>query len=242
MSINEEPQIEQNISSGSGPTTIRPFDGTDPAYTVEEYLNSIVAARIFSSGIEPVNKPGHHQWKVKRAVDWEIFCKEFSDMFDSEKSKLRAKIVLQQLQKHTLRLLALRIETLVKTAYSLYTEDYRNSVMNQTFIRCLDNELKTAALKKHANHKQTPREPEMPFKTLVDKIDQLDLTKTITNNHKGLYEINQTTTNVTEDLKQMNAAFNNINNLNQKDLEQFEGLICNVLNGINNTYDRKNFK
>ena len=31
MSIHEEPQIEQNISSGSVPTTIRPFDGTDPA-------------------------------------------------------------------------------------------------------------------------------------------------------------------------------------------------------------------
>ena len=169
MSIHEEPQIEQNISSGSVPTTIRPFDGTDPAYTVEEYLNSIVAAMIFSSGIEPINKPGHHQWKVKRAalilhtlqgsaqkwystlpretkLDWETFCKEFSDMFDSEKSKQQAKIVLKQLQKHTnesLRSLALRIETLVKTAYSLYTEDYRNRVMNQTFIRYLDNELKT---------------------------------------------------------------------------------------------------
>ena len=23
---------------------------------------------IFSGGIEPVNKPGHHQWKVKRAA------------------------------------------------------------------------------------------------------------------------------------------------------------------------------
>ena len=32
MSINEEPQIEQNISSGPVPTTIGPFDGTDPAY------------------------------------------------------------------------------------------------------------------------------------------------------------------------------------------------------------------
>ena len=116
MSINEEPQIEQSISSGSAPTTIRPFDGTEPAYTVEEYLNSIVAAMIFSSGIEPVNKPGHHQWKVKRAalilhtlqgpaqkwystlpsetkLGWETFCKEFSDMFDSEKSKQQAKII-----------------------------------------------------------------------------------------------------------------------------------------------------
>ena len=114
--------------------------------------------------------------------------------------------------------------------------------MNQTFIRCLDSELKTAALKKHANHTQTPIKPEMTFKTLVDKIDQIDLTRSITNNHKILYEVNQTTNNITEDLKQMNAACNNINNLNQKDLEQFDGTICNVLNGINNTYDRQNFK
>ena len=40
----------------------------------------------------------------------------------------------------------------------------------------------------------------------------------------------------------MNAACNNSNDLDQKDLEQFEGTICNVLNEINNTYDRKNFK
>ena len=166
-------------------------------------------------------------------------------MFDSEKSKQQAKIVLQQIQKHTnesLRSLALRIETLVKTAYSLYTEDYRNSVMNQTFIRCLDNELKTAALKKHANHKQTSREPEMPFKTLVDKIDQMDLTRTKTNNHKRLYEVNQSTSNINEDIKQMSIACSNINELNQNDLEQFEGTICNVLNGINNTYEKKIFK
>ena len=123
VSINEEPQIEQNMSSGSVPATIRPFDGTDPAYTVEEYLNSIVAAMIFSSGIEPVNKPGHHQWKVKRAalilhtlqgspqkwystlpsetkLDWEIFCKEFSDMFDSEKSKQHAKSLATITKRH----------------------------------------------------------------------------------------------------------------------------------------------
>ena len=166
-------------------------------------------------------------------------------MFDSEKSKQQAKIVLHQLQKHTnesLQSLALRIETLIKTAYSLYTEDYKNSVMNQTFIRCLDNELKTSALKKHANHKQTPREPELPFKTLVDKIDQMDLTRPATNNNKRLYEVTQTTSNINENLKQMNAACNSINDLNLNDLEQFEGTICNILNGINNTCDRKNFK
>ena len=114
--------------------------------------------------------------------------------------------------------------------------------MNQTFIGCLDNKLKTAALKKHANHKKTPSEPEMPFKTLVDKIDQMDLPRKITNNHKRLYEVNKNTSNINEDIKQMSIACSNINELNQNHLEQFEGTICNVLKGINNTYDKKNFK
>ena len=61
MSINEEQQIENLNSNGSVPTTIKPFNGTDPGYTVKEYLNSVIAAMIFSNGIEPVNKPGHHQ-------------------------------------------------------------------------------------------------------------------------------------------------------------------------------------
>ena len=39
----------------------------------------------------------------------------------------------------------------------------------------------------------------------------------------------------------MSEACTNINDLSQNDLEKFEGSICNVLNGINNTYDRKNF-
>ena len=82
----------------------------------------------------------------------------------------------------------------------------------------------------------------MPIKTLVDKIAQMDLTRTITNIHKRLYEVNESLTNISEELQQMNAACYNIINLNQKDLELFEGTICNVLNGINNTYDRKNFK
>ena len=60
--------------------------------------------------------------------------------------------------------------------------------------------------------------------------------------HKRLYEVNQSTSNINDDLKQMNIACNNINELNQSDLEQFEGTMCNVLNGINNTYDKNNFK
>ena len=97
-------------------------------------------------------------------------------------------------------------------------------------------------MRKHANHKQTPREPEMPFNTLVDKIDQKDLTRTITNNHKRLCGVNKSATDFNKDLQQISAAGNFIKNLNQNHLEQFEGTNCNVQNGNNNTYDRKNFK
>ena len=47
--------------------------------------------------------------------------------------------------------------------------------------------------------------------------------------------MNQTTNNINDNLKQINIDCNNINDLNQNDLEQFEGTISNVLNGINNT-------
>ena len=40
----------------------------------------------------------------------------------------------------------------------------------------------------------------------------------------------------------MTTACNNFNELNQNDLEHFEGTIREVLNGTNNIYDRKNFK
>ena len=114
--------------------------------------------------------------------------------------------------------------------------------MNQTTIPCPDKELKTAALKKRANHKQTPREPDMRFKTLVDKIDQMDLTRTIRNNHKILYEINQSTSNQLIDINQISEICSNTDNLNQNILDKFENAVCKVLNGINNTDDRKNFK
>ena len=37
----------------------------------------------------------------------------------------------------------------------------------------------------------------MPSKTLLGKIDQMDLTRTITNNHKRLYEVNESSSTKT---------------------------------------------
>ena len=69
--------------------------------------------------------------------------------------------------------------------------------MNQTSIRWLDNEFRTATLK-----------------TQTIKIDN----------------------------NQISEICSNTDNLNQNNLDQFENAVCNVLNGINNTYDRKNIK
>ena len=68
----------------------------------------------------------------------------------------------------------------------------------------------------------------------------MDLMRTITYNRKKLYEVNESTTNINEVLQQMNVTCNNSSSLN--DLEKLEGTIYNVQKGINNTYDRKNFK
>ena len=72
----------------------------------------------------------------------------------------------------------------------------------------------------------------MPFKTLVDKIDQVDLTRTITNSHRGLYEVNKSTSKPQTDINQMSKFYNNIDNLAQNNIKQFENVVCNVLNGM----------
>ena len=74
------------------------------------------------------------------------------------------------------------------------------------------------------------------------KKNQMNLTRTITNNHKQFYEVNQSTSNQQIDINQISEICNNRDNLNQNNIDQFEDAVCNVLNGIINTYDRKNFK
>ena len=79
--------------------------------------------------------------------------------------------------------------------------------------------IENAALKKHANHKQTPKELEMPFKTSVDKIGQMELTRTITNNHKRLYQVNQSSSTHQLDIDQITEKCSNVDNLDQNNLE-----------------------
>ena len=82
----------------------------------------------------------------------------------------------------------------------------------------------------------------MPFKTLVDEIEQIDLTRTITSKYKRLYEVSQNASTQQLDINQISEISNNVEKRDRNNIEEFENAVCNVLNGINITYDRKNFK
>ena len=83
------------------------FGGTDPEYSVEEYVNAVTANLILNIGSEPINTPLHQNWIHRRTAliqttldgaaqksfsvlpidiksDWKRFTQEFSKMFDSE--------------------------------------------------------------------------------------------------------------------------------------------------------------
>ena len=90
------------------------FTGTDPEYSVEDYLDAVTANLILNIGPEPINTPLHQNWIHRRTAliqttldgaaqklfsilpidiktDWKKFTQEFSKMFDSERKKNNTK-------------------------------------------------------------------------------------------------------------------------------------------------------
>ena len=127
------------------------FTGTDPEYSVEDYLNAVTANLILNIGPEPINTPQHQNWIHRRTAliqttldgaaqkwfsvlpieiksNWKRFTQEFSKMFDSERNKQHQRVLcneIRRLPNETIKQLAVRIETLVRKAYSLNTHDYK---------------------------------------------------------------------------------------------------------------------
>ena len=59
------------LMSGSSITSNKPlivFTGTDPEYSVEDYLNAVTPNLILNIGPEPVNTPLHQNWIHKRTA------------------------------------------------------------------------------------------------------------------------------------------------------------------------------
>ena len=201
------------------------FIGTDPEYSVEDCLNAVTANLILNIGPEPINTPLHQNWIHRRTAliqttldgaaqkwfsilpldiktDWKRFTQEFSKMFDSERNKQHQRVLcneIHRLPNETIKQLAVRIETLVRKAYSLNTNDYKNTKMTEILMMTLTPQLRKIAIKKKASHPSSIREPDLDFRKLVDKLEQAEITTKFeeTENLKLQY-VNRIETNTTQ--------------------------------------------
>ena len=236
------------LMGGSSITSKKPlmvFTGTDPEYSVEDYLNAVTANLISNIGPEPINTPLHQNWIHRRTAliqttldgaaqkwfsvlpieiksNWKRFTQEFSKMFDSERNKQQQRVLcneIRRLPNETIKQLAVRIETLVRKAYSLNTHDYKNTKMTEILMMTLTPQLRKIAIKKRASHPSSIREPDLDFRKLIDKLEQAEITMKLeeTENLKLQY-VNRIETNTTH-----------INNIQESDTDQIEK-ITEILN------------
>ena len=100
-------------------------------------------------------------------------------MFDSERNKQQQRVLcneIRRLPNETIKQIAVRIETLVRKAYSLNTHDYKNTKMTEILMMTLTPQLRKIAIKKRASHPSSIREPDLDFRKLVDKLEQAEIT------------------------------------------------------------------
>ena len=72
-------------------------------------------------------------------------------MFDAEQNKQHQRVLcneIRRLPKETIKQLAVRIETLVRKAYSLNTQDYKNTLTTEILMMSLTPQLRKIAQKK----------------------------------------------------------------------------------------------
>ena len=135
--------------------------------------------------------------------------------FDSERNKQHQRVLcneIRRLPNETFKQLAVRIETLVRKAYSLNTHDYKNTKMTEILMMTLTPQLQKNGKKKRASHPSSIREPDLNFRKLVDKLEQAEITMKIeeTENLKLQY------------VKNIQTTTSQINNINDSDAELFE--------------------
>ena len=113
------------LVGGSSTSSNKPFlviTGTDPEYSVEDYLNAVTANLILNIGPEPVNTPLHQNWIHRRTVliqttldaaaqkwfpvlpieiksDGKKITQEFSKMFDSERNKQHQRVLCNEIRR-----------------------------------------------------------------------------------------------------------------------------------------------
>ena len=230
------------------------FTGIDPEYSVEDYLNAVTANLILNIGPEPINTPLHQNWIHGRTAliqttldgaaqkwfsvlpidiktDWKKFTQKFSKMFDSERNKQHQRVLcnkIRRLPNETIKQLAVRIETLVRKAYSINTHDYKNTKKTEILMMTLTPQLRKIAKKKRASHPSSIGEPDLDFRKLVDELEQAEITMKLEETEKlKLQYVNRIETNTTQ-----------VNNKHNLDVDLTE-----KITEILNTYNKNpNFK
>ena len=251
------------LMGGSSITSNKPlmvFTGTDPEYSVEDYLNAVTANLILNIGPEPINTPLHQNWIHRRTAliqttldgaaqewfsvlpieiksDWKRFTQEFSKVFDSERNKQHQRVLcneIHRLPNETIKQLAVRIETPVRKAYSINTHDYKNTKMTESLMMTLTHQLRKIALKKRASHPSSIRQPDLDFRKLVNKLEQAEITmKLEETEHLKLQYVNRIETNTTH-----------INNIQESDTYLIEKIteILNIYEKHPNFKGKPSFK
>ena len=95
-------------------------------------------------------------------------------MFDSERNIQHQRVLcneIRRLPNETIEQLAVRIETLVRKAFSLNTHDCKNTKM-----LTLTSQLRKIAIKERASHPSSIRESDLDFRKVVDKLEEAEIT------------------------------------------------------------------
>ena len=110
-----------------------------------------------------------------------VFCNEFCRLLNE-----------------TIKQLAVRIETLVRKAYSLNKHDYKNTKISEILMMTLTPQPRKIAIKKRASHPSSIREPDLDFRKLVDKLEQAEITRQLDETENlTLQYVNRIETNTT---------------------------------------------
>ena len=234
--------------------SLRPFDGTDPTYTTEDFLNAITANRVMTAGTDQTDSPFHEAWILKRIAmlqtarigpalqwyshlpldikkNWQAFFGEFQKTFDNQQSQTQPKLLLENITRASgeqFITLALRIEQITRKAYVNNAPDMRSAQINDALVKALDLQLARIALKKIADHKSTALEPQLPFAQLVEEIYQEDITRTHIDRHK-------LSTNSTLSPTINNLSYD-IDNLSVEDIQTMEQDIAHGINVVRHKY------
>ena len=102
------------LMGGSSITSNKPlmvFTGTDPEYSVEDYLNAVTANLVLNIGLEPVNTASiqitfyvaAQKWflalHIEIKSDWKRFTQELSKMFYSERNKQHQRVSCNEIRR-----------------------------------------------------------------------------------------------------------------------------------------------